>query len=479
MASQVITDEVSIESRFFHGRTIKVTMCDTDPEFSARVAQIQNDVLARAQMPNSSNNIAAVIANAEEVEMLPESELTISDNVSVALSIDVNQVEDREVGNTDEVTLEETFDPVVPGSPVETVSENTSNPTDFKSNGTAPTDIEQDNESTKEDNMSREGHDSVPTEIPDESFAPQPQAITEYDGIDSHSTNAGDEVIPSVDYSPDHGTALSVFNRVELTLYSEYEWKGTTPKAAQMRLGYQEIINVTSRSAMRKIRGDNYCGLRATCFQILSQKLSVLETWGSCDELIDLPQTLLQSHRCSWLAQWSFAGRLKVTPKKRLDTLKSCLQNFCDEVQISRSIDSDEERINHFLDYFNSGKPDEVLLFEAMKLLMLHSAVLLHERMAKEEDVPVFAWLLFARDTSENPEQLMLNHLNTAGDTGGLEQVEMFLLGYALNITLRVMRPSQVGEEDFVTHYPDDHLDDWDICNLIAEDDRHYNIIVP
>lgn len=55
----------------------------------------------------------------------------------------------------------------------------------------------------------------------------------------------------------------------------------------------------------------------------------------------------------------------------------------------------------------------------------------------------------------------------------------MFLLGFALNITLRVMRPSQVSEEDFVTHYPDGHLEDWDTCNLIAEDDRHYNIIVP
>ena len=56
-------------------------------------------------------------------------------------------------------------------------------------------------------------------------------------------------------------------------------------------------------------------------------------------------------------------------------------------------------------------------------------------------------------------------------------KVEMCLLGQALQVTLRVFRPSSVEQEDFVSHYPDDMKDVWKSVDLIAEDDRHYNIV--
>ena len=37
--------------------------------------------------------------------------------------------------------------------------------------------------------------------------------------------------------------------------------------------------------------------------------------------------------------------------------------------------------------------------------------------------MPTFVWLLFARDSSETPEKLLLNHINPIGDSGGLEMV--------------------------------------------------------
>jgi ubiquitin thioesterase otulin len=43
--------------------------------------------------------------------------------------------------------------------------------------------------------------------------------------------------------------------------------------------------------------------------------------------------------------------------------------------------------------------------------------------MEQGNDVPVFAWLMFARDTSENMSSFVRNHLNQVGDSGGLEQV--------------------------------------------------------
>lgn len=43
-------------------------------------------------------------------------------------------------------------------------------------------------------------------------------------------------------------------------------------------------------------------------------------------------------------------------------------------------------------------------------------------------EVPVFVWLLYARDTSDTPESFLLNHVNKIGDTGGMEQVVPLLL---------------------------------------------------
>lgn len=71
------------------------------------------------------------------------------------------------------------------------------------------------------------------------------------------------------------------------------------------------------------------------------------------------------------------------------------------------------------------SEEDEYSLYEAVKFLMLNTAIKMYEDNEKGKDVPVFAWLLFARDTSRNPSQLMENHLNQLGQTGGLEQVSL------------------------------------------------------
>lgn len=59
-----------------------------------------------------------------------------------------------------------------------------------------------------------------------------------------------------------------------------------------------------------------------------------------------------------------------------------------------------------------------------------------------------------------------------------LAQVEMFLLGYALQCTIEVYRLYKADTEEFVTYYPDDHKDDWPSVCLVTEDDRHYNVPV-
>ncbi|KAG8571972.1 hypothetical protein GDO81_011858 [Engystomops pustulosus] len=120
---------------------------------------------------------------------------------------------------------------------------------------------------------------------------------------------------------------------------------------------------------------------------------------------------------------------------------------------------------------------EEFWLYEAVKFLMLKSAIDLFNANEDGKEVPVFSWLLFARNTSNNPCEFLKNHLNHVGHSGGLEQVEMFLLGYALQHTIRVYRLYKSETEEFITLYPNDQTC-WPVVVLITEDDRHYNVPV-
>lgn len=70
-----------------------------------------------------------------------------------------------------------------------------------------------------------------------------------------------------------------------------------------------------------------------------------------------------------------------------------------------------------------TNEEEEYSLYEAVKFLMLNRAIELYNDKEKGKEVPFFSVLLFARDTSNDPGQLLRNHLNQVGHTGGLEQV--------------------------------------------------------
>ncbi|CAK8692308.1 unnamed protein product [Clavelina lepadiformis] len=272
---------------------------------------------------------------------------------------------------------------------------------------------------------------------------------------------------------------VSLSSKLDILAYAKSEWKGTTFTAKCLRRGYKQLVKETGCRYMRQVRGDNYCALRATAFQILSQNVDILNSYPNWDrELLDLPETLQKMYKCSWLKQWTFAGRLPSNDNNRFQVMHDCLSFLVEQKKLSAAMAKEDDRQAHFSALFNSGSVAEIKLFEALKLLMLKAALELHTANESGKEVPVFAWLLFARDTSEDPKNLMLNHLNPAGKTGGLEQVEMCLLGQALEVTIRVIRPSNVNQEDFITHYPDHMIDRWQKIDLIAEDDRHYNLTV-
>ncbi|XP_068160579.1 uncharacterized protein [Antennarius striatus] len=256
---------------------------------------------------------------------------------------------------------------------------------------------------------------------------------------------------------------------MDILSYSEREWRGNTAKSALIRKGYKEMSQ--RFSSLRRVRGDNYCALRATLFQVLTQSTR-LPLWLQEDDISMLPDQLegLVSH-------WTFPGECLQgggTGDATLQ-LKGYVELLRNKWQAAVNCSSVAERQQLCERAFQGGE-EELALLEAMKLLMLDRAAELHGRMQAGKDVPLFCWLLFARDSSDCPHAFLSNHLSHVGLSAGLEQVEMFLLGYALQCTIQVYRLYKADTEEFVTFYPDDHKDDWPSVCLVTEDDRHYNV---
>ncbi|XP_035507817.1 uncharacterized protein LOC118320791 [Morone saxatilis] len=276
------------------------------------------------------------------------------------------------------------------------------------------------------------------------------------------------------------GTLLKVEDRcslapaVDILSYSEREWKGNTAKSALIRKGYEEMSQ--RFGSLRRVRGDNYCALRATLFQVLSHSTQ-LPSWLQEEDVITLPEQLEAQE--GLISPWTFPGECLQGDGTGDATLqlKGYMELLRNKWQAAVDCPSAVERQQLCEQVFQGGE-EELGLLEALKLLMLGRAAELHGCMLTGEDVPLFCWLLFARDTSDCPRSFLSNHLSHVGLSAGLEQVEMFLLGYALQCTIQVYRLYKADTEEFVTYYPDDHKDDWPSVCLVTEDDRHYNVPV-
>ncbi|XP_071340996.1 histone acetyltransferase KAT6B-like [Trachinotus anak] len=262
---------------------------------------------------------------------------------------------------------------------------------------------------------------------------------------------------------------------VDILSYSEREWKGNTAKSALIRKGYNEMSQ--RFGSLRRVRGDNYCALRATLFQVLSHSTQ-LPVWLREEEDITVLLKQLEAQE-GLISQWTFPGDCLQGDGTGdvYQQLKGYMELLRNKWQAAVDCPSDVERQQLCEQVFQGGE-EELGLLEALKLLMLGRAVELHGCMQGGGDVPLFCWLLFARDSSDCPRSFLSNHLSHVGLSAGLEQVEMFLLGYALQCTIEVYRLYKADTEEFVTYYPDDHKDDWPLVCLVTEDDRHYNVPV-
>ncbi|KAK6492332.1 inactive ubiquitin thioesterase OTULINL-like [Huso huso] len=269
--------------------------------------------------------------------------------------------------------------------------------------------------------------------------------------------------------------SLSVTPAMDLLEYCELEWKGMTPHADQIRKAYGEIYRVHNIRYICRVRGDNYCALRATLFQVLSNGIP-FPSWMKEQDITKLPEKLFYSQGCNWIQQYSF-GPEKYTGPKACYKLRKCIDLLKFQWGDIYGL-KDKEAREKACKLLFMDESSEYKMYEAVKFLMLYLAIEMFEGMRHGQDVPNFCAILFSRDTSLDPFSFMLNHLNTIGDSGGLEQIEMFLLGYTLQLQMQTFRLYKYGTEEFEVSFTDVCGRDWHKITLLTEDDRHYNIPV-
>ncbi|XP_064126763.1 inactive ubiquitin thioesterase OTULINL isoform X3 [Loxodonta africana] len=189
-----------------------------------------------------------------------------------------------------------------------------------------------------------------------------------------------------------------------------------------------------------------------------------------------LPEKLLFSQGCNWIQQYSF-GPEKYTGSNVFGKLRKCVE----------LLKTQWTEFSGMKDYHKRGSMCNVLfsdaileyrLYEALKFIMLYQVTEVYEQMKAKKVIPSLFSLLFSRETSSDPLSFMMNHLNSVGDTCGLERIDMFILGYSLEVKIKVFRLFKFNSKDFEVCYPEQPFREWPEITLLTENDHHYLIPV-
>ncbi|XP_052273155.1 uncharacterized protein LOC127873345 isoform X2 [Dreissena polymorpha] len=271
------------------------------------------------------------------------------------------------------------------------------------------------------------------------------------------------------------GKRENVGNLLDIVKYAGTEWSLSNKKACLLTEAYACVKRNYRFPYIRVIRGDNYCAIRSTIFQILVYCFPLPKDWSSCDT----DASDIKSDFCKRvISQFKFAECRNIPVKESTELVPICLKGYYEMAQKLQEYSTIVEKQNVLAEALNSDADCDLNIMEAVKLLMAQCAVNLFVDKEGGKKVPEWARHLFDRDGSKTVEQLISNHLNKVGHECGLEQVEMCLLGYSLGVRIRVLRLIYLNEVDFEAFYPPEDKDDLPVVTLISEDDRHYNIPV-
>lgn len=221
----------------------------------------------------------------------------------------------------------------------------------------------------------------------------------------------------------------------------------------------------------RRMRDDGCSAVRAAAFGVLANGGSALAHHGGAREVYKKLYDVFSSNKGSWLETWQFCPGLgyngNVSRSEGFWDCLSCLQDIEDQLRETES----KDRESVLAAALNRDPTLDARIVEAVKLVALKSALDLYEDRTNRAASPTFAAVLFSRDTSRNPEEFLANHLD--GEEG-IQEVELYLLGYALETTLTVLRLGRADRDDLVRRYPECRAGTWPRVLLSELDGRYW-----
>lgn len=294
--------------------------------------------------------------------------------------------------------------------------------------------------------------------------------------VASHDTNGNDIVQehPGDDFELNGDSVVSIGDRVLIEDYIPERWhrqnNGDTENVEKSLTG---ILSGLCVASMRRVRHDGYDAIRAAAFQVLASGGSLLSSHRGANAVFQRFHEPASLGKLPWLEQWRFHHKLGH------DSAMSCLQQFWECLSCLQDM---EDQVNAAANpelflarHLNEDATLDAKLVEAVRIVMLKSALDLFALMRSDNDqpCPVFATVLFSRSSSATPKDLFLNHLNRLGREQQVQEVELYLLGYALATTLTVVRPALSGSEDCISRYPEWQVGTWPEVVLVEQDGQY------
>ena len=134
-----------------------------------------------------------------------------------------------------------------------------------------------------------------------------------------------------------------------------------------MKEGYQCIAENHGFSTLRRVRSDNAAPIRAVLFEVMCHApINVLMALQNIKQRLDS----LDALHPHLLEQWSFAGRIKVSPFDTITKVQECLQTLREEATYFANAGSHGLRLELATRVFSLPSKD-MMLIEAVKVLML------------------------------------------------------------------------------------------------------------
>lgn len=222
--------------------------------------------------------------------------------------------------------------------------------------------------------------------------------------------------------------------------------------------------------SLRRIKNDGYAVIRAAGFQVLASGGSILAGHRGANGVYQRFHDSASSPGAKpWLEAWAFHCSLQgVHTLQGFWDCLSLLQDLEDQLRLTATPEALLAR------KLNADPLVDAKFVDAIKILMLKSGL---ELFAKQKDsdapCPLFATVLFSQVTLTSPEEYLVNHLSQLGRDRAISEPELYLLGYALETTLTVVRPSYSGSEDMVSRYPEWQVGSWPEAVLL-EHEGHF-----